>query len=75
MSDHTARAAVHMQHLPCTSTPIPTGFPHATFMTMCAILGPTPFNLHSPFTVAGMSPPYSVISVSVVFLMYSALRL
>ena len=58
----------------CVSTPIPVTFPHATFMVMWAILGPTPGKDTSSSTVGGISPPYLSLQISVACLMYSALR-
>lgn len=40
------------------STPIPVTCPHATFIVMCAILGPTPGSFTNSSTVGGMSPLY-----------------
>ena len=42
----------------CTSTHIPLGFSHPTFMIKCPIFGPTPGSSTNDSKSGGMSPPY-----------------
>ena len=53
------------------STPIPVISPHAAFIHICAILGPTPGNAIKPCKLLGISLLCFSWQITVAFLMYS----
>ena len=57
----------------CVSTAMPSHLPKLTFMTMLAVLRPTPGSFCSSSMVWGTSPPKSAMIMRAQFMQLSAL--